>query len=1595
MDNNIELLYRTSNPVSFLTWLESQSTVSQNYNENLQRYQDYVQDWYVFNNKSEREKEDGFAGLYVDLLRDITLSYSTEEEKRFISNCDFTKPEELDIVLPFFIQKLKTIVLYYYYKREQIKKKIKTLSFRGTNMSVSEAIRDLLIEEAQAGTIQVVADTQFKTPNIESIIENLKINVEENYEDTTYFNKKPQVEDLSIDPNLYIDFKESVINAIKRYPLFLEGINSTFSMNVSLSGTEFNLLKKRDFIDYFFSNDADNLKLTLFRDLAVKFMGCDMYYLSTGSTATEFVTGRLFNTSPLSGNVVLNPINKTYPTFAPVPNLTDLYTAYECGGFFVPSKIEALEYNTFNKTYTINRNKLKKDAVVIFPDPAIVGNVADADGDVLLDYPISYEIDVSWNKEKRQNAFKFGDVISKPLIYHFYPYESRSTTIIKDTQGLSTPYDNLTFWGGERDAEWLNSDIWPDLTELERLPIDERLKSLLIDEGVMVKWFVDIFGNEYGLFKPKTETITDKKNTKGTIYIKTTDGKIAEFTNLYSTVFSKLPESVARELKEPLNLFVVNNTILIETENYVVIDIINYNFEEISFISSFYPGFYRKKYNINSNLEKFLGYTYRTDNNALYLCFTTLNPTLSVSNYKSISPIIFKIDIATRKLITVYPGTNNTVEYSLSSSVLDAPEIDIRYIDSGHFSYKEKFGLYNITYIAYNLNNVPFLVNERFYSTPYTETFISTNPIFYKPFLYIYDTNFSPQLIKGETSFVSPYTDWAGSDNIEHYKFHRESNESLLYSNQNTTVINATGSYNITLNWDQNDKYNLVVGCSSFDIINGEQFFLFNYNNKILNEPGREYALFDFNKNGYTFTTFGTITPNNNLSSLEVTVRETFFTDFTATNIPPFTGTFCEGSSPLSSYTIDKFPNHMAVSIIDPAFINKPGTTFLYFDWDQYTQANIYVGCSAFKINYIEDVIVFTSPTVLIFDEEVWYDLFSFNLEGRNFFAKAKIIKNSGRGIMEFYIGEILSLNDINTIASPYSGVFCEEIFDIFKRVEIKKSGTGTGFVRSIPACANCGDNCEFLYPVNSTIILTASGQGESIFSGWLGTGCEGVAGDCALTVTENTTITAVFTKLPRYDVTIFVNVTGGRVTSADSVIDCTGIGECVYSYLGGTPISIEASPPEEGLAFRGFKGGPCDDNSRTCSFFITNNITLTALYQPKQADVIVENIYQKNDFETNYSYFILGRSNSTSDGTALLAATYPLLQDNVNRGMAVCGHASLRSPGTIFCSLCENLPIDYFHVFESNTNIFIYLSAPVYAAEHLFVGYLGQRCEGEISDYCPIIVSNNIAVTGLFIPPLYPLSINHYPVDGNYFNMGNVLVYDRYYGNRSKLSCSSYDSLQKECFGVYISGTKITLAAIPEDGSVVHLLSSNSPLAMFLSGTGTLGTTGIITDFYITSATEIDTFSKALEFKTLTIYKSSFPNNLLNNITITPGPSATSSVTMLNTELVRTFVYPKNTRLQIFPQNSALGKSSYAVGFSGLIYEYEALQGSGLQTDPDLLSFTQGPTLLGVTDGLILQGTTGPLIEGDNLLNISFSNFELKLTENANVSCAFVPYNF
>jgi hypothetical protein len=157
--------------------------------------------------------------------------------------------------------------------------------------------------------------------------------------------------------------------------------------------------------------------------------------------------------------------------------------------------------------------------------------------------------------------------------------------------------------------------------------------------------------------------------------------------------------------------------------------------------------------------------------------------------------------------------------------------------------------------------------------------------------------------------------------------------------------------------------------------------------------------------------------------------------------------------------------------------------------------------------------------------------------------------------------------------------------------ITVTKNGSGTGGVTSSPAGIDCGATCSHSYPDGRDIVLTATADAGSVFTGWSGGGCSGT-GTCTVNLNgADVNVTATFTA--NRTLTVSKNGTGsGGVTSSPAGIDCGAT--CSAQYLDGTSVTLTATAAA-GSTFTGWSGEGCSGTG-TCvvSMSQARNVTAT-----------------------------------------------------------------------------------------------------------------------------------------------------------------------------------------------------------------------------------------------------------------------------------------------------------------------------------------------------------------------------------------------------------------
>ena len=206
-----------------------------------------------------------------------------------------------------------------------------------------------------------------------------------------------------------------------------------------------------------------------------------------------------------------NILNTHFPTIATIPLPYDLVKIKDTGEYLLPHNLGVSYYR--GRGYNISIDNKSLDSIDNSNLERFYFNLEkygprnrgltkkDQKTIVKID-----SIDNSWIMEPYSSAEKSGTIINTLENQKMIPYQTSYEIDVKNNYGLSRQDDNFKFWNPEIPATWTEEDSFP-LTyrkELTKEVFISRKNKLLVDAGKLNKWKMDIFGNDYGLYKKLT-----------------------------------------------------------------------------------------------------------------------------------------------------------------------------------------------------------------------------------------------------------------------------------------------------------------------------------------------------------------------------------------------------------------------------------------------------------------------------------------------------------------------------------------------------------------------------------------------------------------------------------------------------------------------------------------------------------------------------------------------------------------------------------------------------------------------------------------------------------------------------------------------------------------------------------------------------------------------------------------------------------------------------------------------------------------------------------------------------------------------------------
>lgn len=119
-NNQEEVKYDRVNPFSYLEYLKYGEFDLSNKISLINSYNGYISEWNSVRGSLPESDESQRRNLYRQLLKEIELNYTNDDERRYLSQYNIDDPLELDVVIPFYVEKIKEITIYFLRKRYEL-----------------------------------------------------------------------------------------------------------------------------------------------------------------------------------------------------------------------------------------------------------------------------------------------------------------------------------------------------------------------------------------------------------------------------------------------------------------------------------------------------------------------------------------------------------------------------------------------------------------------------------------------------------------------------------------------------------------------------------------------------------------------------------------------------------------------------------------------------------------------------------------------------------------------------------------------------------------------------------------------------------------------------------------------------------------------------------------------------------------------------------------------------------------------------------------------------------------------------------------------------------------------------------------------------------------------------------------------------------------------------------------------------------------------------------------------------------------------------------------------------------------------------------
>lgn len=436
----------------------------------LSTYKEYVTRWALKKNQDIKMDDSEFVRQkMVDILKSITMTYSSYEEQQFIASINWSDPEQIKTVIPLYIRKIREICEFYRKKRNEAFLIVEKNKQKGSYKSIERIIYEKVVD--------FIFNNRNLLPQMAELKQNLMVSIEQ-YVDTyseyfdiprnKRFRKDSKVREDMIELNMndidyrnYIEINAVINEILYQGEVYLEEI--PLIANLGLDFSQQCVGEMAALRNTLVNNATINLiplneQISIRRKFYEKFLGVDLYYMYVD----DFMNIKL-DLLCEAKNPSANLLN-TQTAGRAVKFSEQVELLSHIGLFFKPDKTSILKVNAKDFTWEINKDKLIPNTVYVFPDPTRYGDIGNNKDPY---YPLIMEYKTGFDIRNLSSGYAAHDPLCLLDEQAWSAYYSRQQDIFKSI-------DNKDF--------------------------DYSFTSLA-NKGFIHNYQVDLYGNEYALYK--------------------------------------------------------------------------------------------------------------------------------------------------------------------------------------------------------------------------------------------------------------------------------------------------------------------------------------------------------------------------------------------------------------------------------------------------------------------------------------------------------------------------------------------------------------------------------------------------------------------------------------------------------------------------------------------------------------------------------------------------------------------------------------------------------------------------------------------------------------------------------------------------------------------------------------------------------------------------------------------------------------------------------------------------------------------------------------------------------------------------------------